>query len=295
MRRRSERLSTAARSMPCSRDLGPRSKMTPMDNAMALREWSWVKSVNSGASFSAGVTAATTTGYFAPLTLGQERTSSDVAIAVDPNNSSHVIVAYGDAPGADGSGLLQLHVVESIDGGLTWTSKLTTPAAVRSELAGLSILANGAIGLLYASYDPRTDELSQHFLTATNDFATIDESTLATESNATPPHLPFPGPYLGDFFDVTSVGDTFYGTFSASNDDNGTNALFPGATFQRDFIGTPGTPSFQLVNLSGNPVDVSIDPLFFSDTISEAVPEPGTPTLFGAALLGLAALHGRRR
>jgi len=47
-----------------------------------------VKSTNSGASFSAGTTAATTTGYFSttnntPLTLGQQRTSSDVAIAVD--------------------------------------------------------------------------------------------------------------------------------------------------------------------------------------------------------------------
>jgi hypothetical protein len=54
-----------------------------------------VKSTNSGASFSAGVSAATTTGYFAnasntPLTLGQERTSSDLTIAVDPNNANHV-------------------------------------------------------------------------------------------------------------------------------------------------------------------------------------------------------------
>jgi hypothetical protein len=66
------------------------------------------------------------------------------------------------------------------------------------------------------------------------------------------------------------------------------------ASFQRDFIGTPGAPSFQLVNLSGNPVNPSIDPFFFSDTISEAVPEPSTLILFGAALLGLAVLHRRR-
>ncbi|HZZ21694.1 MAG TPA: sporulation protein, partial [Roseiarcus sp.] len=92
------------------------------------------KSTNAGASFSAGVTAATTTGYFANtedtpltlgqertgLTLGQERTSSDIAIAVDPNNADHVVVAYGDA-GAVNSGVLQLHVAESTDGGATWT------------------------------------------------------------------------------------------------------------------------------------------------------------------------------
>ena len=68
-----------------------------------------VKSTNSGATFSAGVAAASTTGSFAdtvnsPLTLGQERAGSDVAIAVDPNNANHVVVAYSDAPGADGSG-----------------------------------------------------------------------------------------------------------------------------------------------------------------------------------------------
>jgi hypothetical protein len=62
------------------------------------------KSTNSGATFSSGVNAATTTGYFSqtndsPLTLGQERTGSDIAIAVDPNNANRVIVAYGNRTG----------------------------------------------------------------------------------------------------------------------------------------------------------------------------------------------------
>jgi hypothetical protein len=128
-----------------------------------------VKSTNSGATFSAGVVAATTTGSFSltintPLTLGQERAGSDVAIAVDPNNANHVVVAYNDAPGADGSGLLLLHLIESTNGGATWT---TTSTAVRSALPGLSILSNGDIGLLYANYDPITNQLSQHLLTTT--------------------------------------------------------------------------------------------------------------------------------
>jgi hypothetical protein len=56
-----------------------------------------------------GVTAATHIGVFANaqntiLTLGQERIAGgDLAIAVDPNNSDHVVVAYTDAPGADGA------------------------------------------------------------------------------------------------------------------------------------------------------------------------------------------------
>ena len=141
-----------------------------------------VKSTNSGASFSAGVSAATTTGYFAnasntPVTLGQKRTSSDLAIAVDPNNANHVVVAYGNVPG---SGQLQLNVVESTDGGTTWSApKFTTPLNVRSALPGVSILANGDIGLLYAQYNPATNALLQHLVTTTDDFVTITMICLA--------------------------------------------------------------------------------------------------------------------
>src|SRR5215831_7966858 len=114
------------------------------------------KSTNSGVSFSAGTTAATTTGYFSqmfevstPLTLGQERTGSDIAIAVDPNNANRVVVAYGDVTGGK-VGQLQLKVVESTDGGAHWTPnpKFTTAANVRSALPALTILANGDVGLL---------------------------------------------------------------------------------------------------------------------------------------------------
>lgn len=255
-----------------------------------------VKSINSGAAFSAGVSAATTTGYFANasntlLTLGQERTSSDVAIAVDPNNANHVVVAYGDAAAGNAGGQLLLHVVESTDGGATWTQKFTTSSAVRSALPGITILADGQIGLLYASYDPAANELSQHLVTTTDDFATTTDSLLGMQTNATPTANFFP--YLGDFYDLTSVGNTMYGIFSASNDDNGTLASYPDAIFQRDFTGTPNTASFQLTDLMGNPVSLSIDPFFFSFT-SVPVPEPGTLTLLGAWLLGMAALRRRR-
>jgi hypothetical protein len=87
--------------------------------------------------------------------------------------------------------------------------------------------------------------------------------------------------------DLTSIGDTFYGIFSASNADNGIDALFPDVTFQRDFIGAPGTAGFKLAN----GVPFSIDPFFFAVTI----PEPGTLSLLGAALFGLAALRRRRK
>ena len=224
------------------------------------------KSTNAGATFSAGAVAATTTGYFSNtfnsnMTLGQERVASDLAIAVDPNNASHVVVAYGDRTSSTG---LQLKVVESTDGGATFSApKFTTSSTVRSALPGIAILANGDIGLLYASYarggtSPDADgTLSQHLVTTTDDFATTTDSLLGTETNTFP--TPDFDPYVGDFYDLTSVGDTFDGIFSASNADNGTLASCPDATFQRDFTGTPGAASFALTNSTGGPVDFSID------------------------------------
>ena len=199
------------------------------------------------------------------ITLGQERTGGDLDIAVDPNNFQHVVVAYGSA-GPIGSGVLQLVVAESTDGGASWTTKFTTDASTRSALPALAISDNGTIGLLYCNYDPSTNDLSQHLLTTTNDFApgSVSDFTLATETNASPA-IKY-NPYIGDFFDLTSVGNTFEGTFCASNADNGTSALFSNVSFQRDFTGTPGTSSFTLTDKNGHAVSPSIDPFFFSFT-----------------------------
>jgi hypothetical protein len=211
------------------------------------------------------------------LTLGQERIGSDIAIAVDPNNANHVVVAYGDAPGPNDAGIAQLVVKESTDGGATWSQELhRTPSSIRSALPGLAILPNGAIGLLYASYDPATNVLSQHLLTTTDDFATTKDITLASQTNSLPT-ANGDDPYIGDFFDLTSRGNTFYGIFSASNADDGTNALFKNVTFNRDFTGTPGTSSFRLTDATGNAIPFSIDPFFFSYAVLIA-PAFASPT-----------------
>src|SRR6516162_3752187 len=227
-----------------------------------------------------GVIAGTPTGVFAntvntPLTLGQERIpGSDLAIAVDPNNAAHVITVWLDAPGANGAGIVQLHLAESFNSGASWATKFVTSAATRSDQPAVSISSTGAIGLLYNNYDPATNKLSQHIVTTTNDFVTSTDQTLATETNATPT-LDF-HPYLGDFFDLTSVGNTFYGIFSASNLDNGnsnTGVQFSAGesvTFGRNFTGNSGTSSFRLTDLNGNQVASSIDPYFFTYQLGDS-------------------------
>jgi hypothetical protein len=225
-----------------------------------------------------GVTIATPVSIFTDdenthLTLGQERIGSDIAIAVDPNNANHVVVVYGDAPGPDDANLVQLVVTESTDGGTTWNQKFTTSSAIRSALPGLAILPNGAIGLLCASYDPTTNELSEHLVTTTN--ATTTDVTLASQTNSLPT-ANGDDPYIGDFFDLTGIGNTFYGIFSASNADDGTNASLMNVTFNRRFTGTPGTSSFQLIDATGNAIPFSIDPFFFSYLILNPPPPAAT-------------------
>jgi hypothetical protein len=160
-----------------------------------------------------GTVVANTTSVFAdtsntPLTLGRERIAGgDSAIAIDPNDLNHVVVAYLDAPGANGSGVMQLVVAESTDGGLNWTTKFTTDSASRSAQPGLAILDDGTIGLLYDNYDPATNKLSQHFLKTSDDFATTTDTVLATENNGAAA-FNF-DPYLGDFFDLHAIGNTF--------------------------------------------------------------------------------------
>jgi hypothetical protein len=271
-----------------------------------------------------GVTVAAPTSPFTgkpspsnPLSVGAERIGSDLAIAVDPKNKDHVVVAYVDAPGPDGSNLMKVVVKGSTDGGNTWDRKFETTSSImtRQALPSLAILDNGVIALLYLQYEFDFNSLSTHLLATADDFVTTRETIIAEASNAFPVPDPNIFPYVGDFFDMTSIGSIIYGVFSASNADTCGEfligpACFPNdVTIQRAHDGTPGTEDFTLCNPTTGciPVGFSIDPFFFTVNLEDLkfpcgadcltplllVPEPGGLFVLGAALACFAVARCR--
>jgi len=88
-------------------------------------------------------------------------------------------------------------------------------------------------------------------------FATHKDLVLAT-APANAPAFQFL-PYLGDYNMLLIRGNEFLGIFSAANTPDPAN--FPsGVVFQRRV----NQATHQLLDASGSPVDVSIDPFFFS-------------------------------
>src|SRR5271163_528068 len=77
--------------------------------------------------------------------LGQERVGSHLSIAVDPNNSKAVYIAWADYPG--GNPPYTIHVRRSIDSGATWSADLR--AIANGINPALAINTQGHVGFLY--------------------------------------------------------------------------------------------------------------------------------------------------
>jgi hypothetical protein len=218
-----------------------------------------------------GLTGTTVEAGTLPLPtfmLGQESLGSDLSIAIDPTDATGrtVYVAYA----VINAGTPEIHIQKSVNGGVAWAA--TGPVITNAALPALAVAANGNLGLLYtrlAAGNMRTEFYQQTAAGMGGRTATLA---------VWPQMIPMRTfrPYIGDYQMLLSIGNTFYGAFSASNDPK--RSHFPrGVFYQRDINlnGTVVNNSHLTVDgtlddgtgpppaVGGNP-GVSIDPFFFS-------------------------------
>lgn len=163
--------------------------------------------------------------------LGHERVGTQLSIAVDPENSQIVYVAWGD--GANPANFT-LHVRNSTDGGNTWSgSDLKTVASATNP--ALAINSKGTVGFLYQKLvSPGTCQgggpgvacWETHFERGRN----TDWHDLSRPLSNTPDNIAFFP--LGDYEHLLSVGEKFYGAFCANNFPDKDN-FFHDVRFQR--------------------------------------------------------------
>jgi hypothetical protein len=198
------------------------------------------------------VTAALT---LASGSMGQNRLgASNVSIAVDPNNSDRVYVAWGDSNGPNSE---TIHVRRSINRGQDWSNDLlTVTSAMNPEIAINSL---GIVGVLFQSV--ASGKWETHLVLSNNLDATTfatPGTVLARQSASTP--LPAYFPYIGDYASLAASGTNFVGMFSASNFPDKANFL-SGINYQREVDWT----AHKLFTDATHTVEVppSIDPFFF--------------------------------
>jgi hypothetical protein len=222
--------------------------------------------------------------------LGKQRLGSDLSIAVSPKDDKKVFVAWAQVDTKGGPSFV--YASSSVDGGTNWRTPVKVSASA-AALPALAVADNGVVGVLYTALTGKTDTnagtLETHFAMSFNELTSaplaIHDKILAKFANGSPAQDNTKSlNYIGDYEDVVALGDTFYGSFAASNDPQENN--FPqGAFFQRNW--STGTQDFNGGPIAGNSnmlidATVSIDPYYFS---VDAVPEPGI--LLSAASLVL--------
>lgn len=202
---------------------------------------------NSGVRVVTGVTVPAF-----PATLGSNRlVASNLSIAINPNNSAEVWIAWADNNGSN----YTLHVRRSTNSGATW-SLADVKTVNNATNPALAINNAGRVGFLYQQLTgpAAAQTWETHFETTTNAGAFWTDTLLARTSDSVPANF-----FIGDYVHVMAVGETFYGVFSATNIPNSAN--FPqGVTFARNANFNTQT----LLNTDGvTAVNPSIDPFFF--------------------------------
>lgn len=183
---------------------------------------------------------------------GQERWGGDLSIAVDPRNSSTVYLAYSTLV----SGTYTLQIIRSLNKGAAWSGNLLSLPNAKNP--ALAINTAGKIGLLHQQItgSGTTQRWETHFRDTVN--GTVWNDTILCTALSQTPTRTF-SPYIGDYLHMMSLGQDFFGIFSANNTPDPAN--FPkGVVYQR-FHDFASKKLFALDRVTQ--VAPSIDPFFF--------------------------------
>lgn len=218
-------------------------------------------------------------------TMGQQRLgASNINIAVDPNDSDRVYVAYGDSGGANSE---TIHVRRSTDRGRNWSGDLLTVTnAMNPQIA---INSMGTVGLLYQRLVSGRWE-TRIAQTTDPDGTTFNGGLLLANTDATSPAR-VNVVYIGDYASLRADGRHFIGMFSASNYPDKANYL-SGVRFQRYVDWT--THKLFADAAKTTAVSPSIDPFFFETNMGlcEIYPWICRPPVFNICIVKPLICHG---
>jgi hypothetical protein len=190
--------------------------------------------------------------------MGNQRLGGDIAIAVNPNDSRIVYLAWADIQATTG---YTLHVRRSTDGGATWSANDLRTVA-RATNPGLAVNSNGKVAFLYQKViGSGAGERWVTQIDRAADGVNFTSSLVLANVPSNDPPVAFQ-PYIGDYLHLLAVGKDFYGIFSTNNIPDPAN--FPsGVSYQRnaDF-----TAHKLFANNGTSVVKSSIDPFFLKIT-----------------------------
>jgi hypothetical protein len=254
------------------------SGSTKTSDIVVVRDDSWGASATPFAALTdgavAGMRVVTGTSVVFNQMLGNQRTGGQASIAVDPNNSSTVYIAWGDGTP------FTLHLRRSTDGGVTWSGDLRTVNSATNP--ALAITSAGKVGFLYQRLvSPISgNRWETHLEQSTDGFASAVADIILANVPDSLGSYSGPNP-IGDYSNLVAVGKNFYGVFSAFN--SPVNANFPtGVVYQRN--ANFGTNRLLALDNTTTVAD-SIDPFFFSVAESGHIVVP-SGVAFGAACAG---------
>jgi hypothetical protein len=189
--------------------------------------------------------------------LGTQRLGSNLSIALDPSNPNNIYAFWGDGKNTVSSPYT-LHVRRSDDAGLTWTGDLFSISNAINPC--IAINDNSFVGLLYQESINRNgnNRWRTHFVYSKDQFnIPANDTILADVLDVRNPdrHMRVT---IGDYCNLISFKNDFYGVFSAYNEPDLAN--FPsGVTYLRnhDFN------TKKLLDVSKTrSVPLSVDPFF---------------------------------